>query len=93
MEAISGGIGEPSQSVVEQTVTKHEVGHLLGLVDNGTPMQNDHKDEDWGAHCDIDECLMYYAITRDFLGDFLLGGSVPEFDEFCIEDLQANGGR
>ena len=87
VEDISGGIGEPSQDVVERTITKHEIGHLLGLVDNGTPMQTDHKDEGRGAHCDDDECLMYYAMTRDFLGDFLLGGSVPEFDEFCIEDL------
>lgn len=93
VEDISGGLGEPGKEVVERIISKHEIGHLLGLVDNGTPMQTDHHDEGRGAHCDDDECLMYYAMTRDFLGDFLLGGSVPEFDELCIEDLQANGGR
>lgn len=93
IEDISGGLRGPSQDVVERTVAKHELGHILGLVDNGTPMQNDHKDEGRGAHCDDDECLMYYAMTRDFLSDFLIGGSVPDFDEFCQEDLEANGGR
>ncbi|RYD94167.1 MAG: hypothetical protein EOP50_09940, partial [Sphingobacteriales bacterium] len=40
----SGGIGQASRTKLEATVLEHEIGHLLGLVDNGTPMRSNHKD-------------------------------------------------
>ena len=94
VEDVSGdGVTAPSRNRVEKTVINHEMGHILGLVDNGTPMQEDHKDEDRGAHCDNEDCLMYYTMKRDDLIGILLGGSDPELDENCINDLQANGGK
>lgn len=89
----TGGLGRPSKSVVETAVLNHEIGHLLGLVDNGSPAVQNHLDEANGAHCDIESCLMYYAVrTSDFVGN-LMGGSIPDLDAQCIQDLQANGGK
>jgi hypothetical protein len=87
----SGGIGEPARVVLETTVMLHEAAHLLGLVDNGTPMVQAHRAQ--GAHCDNQNCLMYHAVeTTDFIGN-LLGGNIPQLDQNCLDDLKANGGR
>jgi predicted Zn-dependent protease len=81
----------PSQEQVESTVLRHEVGHNMGLVGNGTPTQSDHKTND-SAHCTTDECLMAPSVrTGDIFQN--LSGEVPSLDQYCIEDLQANGGR
>jgi len=47
----------PSTQQVEGTVFRHEIGHNMGLVGNGTPTQSDHK-TDGSAHCTTDGCLM-----------------------------------
>jgi hypothetical protein len=89
----TGGVLQPSFATVEGTVANHEMGHLLGLVNNGTPMQTDHHDEDNGRHCDDPDCLMHFSVrTTDYL-DNLLGGTIPTLDADCLADLQANGGQ
>lgn len=89
----SGGIAEPPVTTLESTVILHEFGHILGLVNNGTPMATAHQDEPHGKHCSNEDCLMYYtAETTDIIGN-LLGGNVPTLDSRCIEDLRANGGK
>ncbi|MBO9620190.1 MAG: hypothetical protein J7539_14270 [Niabella sp.] len=89
----SGGFGQVNRAVLEATVLEHEIGHLLGLVDLGSPMQTAHKDTPHGNHCTNNRCLMYYAAeTTDFLSS-LSGGSVPAPDANCLADLQANGGK
>ena len=93
IERNSGGFNQPSKEKVETAVLQHEFGHILGLVDNGTPAVQDHLDEANGAHCDVESCLMYFAVrTSDFMNN-LTGGNVPELDAQCIQDLQANGGK
>lgn len=88
----TGGLSQPSRARVEGVVAMHEFGHLLGLVNNGTDMQEPHQDTANGNHCDDDGCLMYYAVrTTAFLGS-LLGAAAPELDARCLEDLRANGG-
>jgi hypothetical protein len=89
----SGGIGQTSRTKLVATVAEHELGHLLGLVDLGSPMQANHKDAAHGNHCSNTNCLMYYASeTTDILG-FLLTGNIPSFDANCMADLHANGGQ
>ena len=34
----TGGFGQPDTWVIEATSMRHEAGHILGLVNNGTPM-------------------------------------------------------
>ena len=81
----------PSREKVESTVFRHEFGHNMGLVGNGTPTQTNHK-TDGSAHCTTDGCLMDPSIeTSDFFSNF--SGEVPSLDEACITDLQANGGK
>ncbi|WP_300603413.1 M12 family metallo-peptidase [Niabella sp.] len=89
----SGGFGQVSRTKLEATVLEHEVGHLLGLVDLGAPMQSAHKDATHGNHCSNDQCLMYYASeTTDVFG-FLSRNSAPSLDAGCLADLKANGGK
>ena len=86
---ISGGLGQPSRATIESTVFAHEFGHLVGLVNNGTEALADHHDSDNGAHCTIEECLMYFQVeTTDFFAN-LFDGSIPELDDFCLADIAA----
>ena len=81
----------PSRQQVEGTVFRHEMGHNMGLVGNGTPTQSDHKTSG-SAHCTTDGCLMEPAVeTGNIFQNF--NGEVPNLDQLCIEDLQANGGK
>ncbi|GAA0547052.1 zinc metalloprotease [Chitinophaga japonensis] len=89
----SGGVGQVSRSNLQATVAEHELGHLLGLVDIGSPMQTPHKDPDHGNHCSTQDCLMYYASETTAILGFLPGNDIPVFDNACLADLQANGGR
>ena len=89
----SGALGQTSRTKLEGTVLDHEFGHILGLVDLGSPMQTNHKDATHGNHCNNTNCLMYYASeTTDILG-FLLTGNIPLFDANCIADMHTNGGK
>ena len=93
IQEFSGGLGEPSTSSLETTVINHEFGHILGLVNNGTPIQSAHQDVAHGKHCDIESCLMYYtAETSDIVGN-ILGSGIPQLDSQCLADLKANGGK
>ena len=89
----SGGIGQTSKTKLETTVMQHELAHILGLVDIGSPMQTNHKDAAHGNHCNNSNCLMYYTSeTTDVLG-FLITGNIPTLDANCRADLTANGGK
>jgi len=90
IESNSGGLNQPSKSLLEATVLNHEFGHLLGLVNNGTPMQTDHQDEANGHHCDNEDCLMYWSVeTSDALGNLIGNDNPPPLGEECTADLQA----
>lgn len=94
IEDFSSGVLSPSQTTLETVVINHEFGHILGLVNVGSPMQNNHQDTTHGKHCDNDNCLMFWtAETGEGLVNMISGGSVPELDANCIADLQANGGK
>jgi hypothetical protein len=85
----SGAQEQVSRTNLLTTLLEHEFGHLLGLVNQGSPMQRDHRDAANGAHCDNPECLMYHAIeTADNLGR-----NIPVLDAACLSDLKANGGK
>lgn len=89
----SGGIGQPTLVTLESIALKHEFGHLLGLVNNGTAMHEHHQDVSNGHHCNDQSCIMYYAAeTTDVIG-FLTGGNIPGFDAKCIADMKDNGGK
>ena len=89
----SGALGQPSRTKLEATVLEHEMGHLVGLVNLGSPMQTSHEDASHSKHCNNSNCLMYYAAeTSDILG-FLITGNIPTLDADCRTDIKANGGK
>lgn len=86
-------IGEEVCAEAQYLVWLHEVGHTIGLVDNGLPMVTDHRDPDHGAHDVNDECVMYWAFEGragiDLLRERLLGGGMVDFDAACLADVAA----
>lgn len=89
----SDRIGHPSRALLENTVTRHELGHLMGLVNVGTPMQHHHEDPNNANHCDNRSCLMYWAVESGSIANLIQEGSIPPLDENCRKDLIANGGK
>lgn len=78
---------------VEQATIIHEMGHALGLVDNGLPMKEAHKDADHGPHCDNPDCVMYWLNegkenVREFMSRYIQSGgrNLVLFDEKCLKD-------
>lgn len=94
IDEFSGGLTQPSETLLETTVLEHEFGHVLGLVNNGAESQSDHEDAAHRGHCDNPNCLMYYTVeTSDFIENLLSSGTVPLLDEQCLKDLRAQGGK
>jgi hypothetical protein len=89
----SGGPGKPSTSTLETTVIEHEFCHILGLVNNGTPITSEHHDPSHDGHCTSQDCLMYYLAETSGIATNLFGGTVPRLDANCLADLKANGGK
>lgn len=88
-----------TESDVETATLMHEFGHLLGLVNLGSPQVNTHDDPISPNHCIIDGCLMRAEIEfgQGMMGMLesmaAKGEVVPILDSECILDLQANGGQ
>ena len=83
----SGGTGQVSRENLYAALLEHEFGHLLGLVDQGSPMQTQHKEN--GAHCINASCLMHYQLETGGSSS----GNIATFDADCLADLRANGGK
>jgi hypothetical protein len=88
----SGGAGEVTRIGLESTVLEHEFGHIMGLVNLGTPMVVFHQDTAHGNHCNNPNCLMYYAVEIH-AGLGMLASNIPVLDSNCRNDLHANGGK
>ena len=89
----SGGLNQASRTKFETTVLEHEFGHLMGLVDLGTPMQINHLDAANDKHCNNASCLMYFRTQSNMMSGLLMSSPVPELDANCRNDLRANGGK
>jgi predicted Zn-dependent protease len=82
---------------LEQATIIHELGHALGLVNNGLPMKSAHHDSEHGAHCDNPKCVMYYTNEGTsnmlaFLAQVLQSSSTVMFDANCLQDSQSYTG-
>lgn len=91
--ANSGNFGQIDRATLEATVMDHELGHLMGLVNLGTPMVTDHQDVAHGNHCTNPHCLMYYQAETNFTIGGLLSGAPTQLDSNCIADLDSNGAK
>lgn len=94
INSLSDGPLEPPRWKLESTVFLHELGHLMGLVNNGTEMVNHHQDVPNGHHCTQESCLMYWAMeTSDVLSTILQTDSVLSLGAQCHQDIANNGGK
>ncbi|MCA9563370.1 MAG: hypothetical protein KC561_07770 [Myxococcales bacterium] len=79
---------------VEQSTLVHEFGHAVGLVNNGLDMVQNHNDGEHGAHCDNDQCVMYWlnegaSDMASFVQQIVTTGDAVIFDENCLNDAAA----
>ena len=81
--------------LAQATTWVHEVGHLLGLVNNGIPMLTDHHDAATGAHDTNPECIMTWQNNTPEMFDILVArlkqgkSDVSPFDAPCLADIAA----
>lgn len=84
----------PLSRFVEQTTLVHELGHAIGLVDNGVDMVDDHLDAAHGHHCENPDCVMYWlnegaTDLRTYAQQYASSGDVVLFDDACLADAAA----
>ncbi|XMO85271.1 membrane metalloprotease [Algibacter sp. AS12] len=94
LHGFSNSTFEPDRALLETTVINHEFGHILGLTNLGSNMQEDHEDEEHEKHCNEESCLMYWAAESGAnISNMVNMSAAPQLDAQCIADLQANGGK
>lgn len=81
----------------EQTTTLHELGHGMGLVNNGVDMVTAHQSVEHGHHCDNPLCIMYWSNENaDDMQKFILNlqqkSDVVLFGNQCLADAEAARG-
>lgn len=82
-------LGKPPIKEVEEAVAVHEVGHILGLVNIGTPMVTPHEDPAHPGHSTNPDSVMYYAVETSVIGSILGQNPPDDFDNNDSADLRA----
>lgn len=77
--------GLVSPARIEDSVTTHEVGHLLGLVD--LVLRTGRADPGHPGHSPNRGSVMYWAVESSLVTDLLTGGPPREFDAEDKADL------
>ncbi len=72
---------------IEEAVTVHEAGHLLGLVNIGYRSPRDHEDPEHKGHSRNKDSVMYWAVESLDVANVLAGGPPTEFDRDDKADL------
>ncbi|HEU4535793.1 MAG TPA: hypothetical protein VFS00_16820, partial [Polyangiaceae bacterium] len=101
LDGAAGGLaGSAFGGLVEQMVLTHELGHAVGLVDNGVEEFGDHHDDEHPTHCRNPDCVMYFGVEGaadllQFLQQSLAsnGENLVLFDDDCLDDAAAAATR
>jgi hypothetical protein len=84
---------QATERCVERAVLVHELGHVLGLVNLGTPMTHDREDTRYPGHSTSEDSVMHHAIRNTAsLASVFSGGcsDIPyQFDRHDLADLRA----
>ncbi|MBV18308.1 MAG: hypothetical protein CMA56_00365 [Euryarchaeota archaeon] len=78
----------PSAEDIENSVTLHEVGHLLGLVNLVYTSPRDHEDPDHPGHSSNEDSVMYWAVESSSLSTIISGELPNDFDDDDRADLE-----
>jgi hypothetical protein len=94
IESTGAGPGLNVEKFVEQATLVHEFGHAVGLVNNGVDITSAHHDEAHGAHCNNQDCVMYWQIEGtagaiEFATQFALSSDAILFGSECLDDTAA----
>ncbi|PWJ39187.1 hypothetical protein [Sediminitomix flava] len=93
VSAGSSGDNNALVAFLEQSTLVHELGHAFGYVNNGIPLASDHWDEENGAHCTNENCVMFWLnegvrnLTQ-FVEQYMDSGSLILYGEECILDAR-----
>ena len=85
VDEAAGLVGDPAR--IEDAVTVHEAGHLLGLVD--LFLDTGRADPEHPGHSSNPGSVMYYAVESTLVGSILDGGPPTEFDADDRAELAA----
>lgn len=91
--AANGATASLLARFIEQTTIVHELGHALGLVNNGLPLRSEHHDRVNGAHCTNTECVMFWKnegreSLLNFVENYRKNGNTVLFGSECLQDTQ-----
>ncbi|MAZ48653.1 MAG: hypothetical protein CME65_08815 [Halobacteriovoraceae bacterium] len=87
--------GSPAvQKYTEQSTLVHEMGHALGLVNNGIPIVSNHQDPDKTAHTSNSDCIMYWqnegaSDLRQFVLNIITSGNTVMWGPEVLEDVES----
>lgn len=80
---------KPPLKEVEEAVAVHEVGHVLGLVNLGTPMVTAREDPQSKGHSNNQQSVMFHAVETSVIGSVLGQNPPDDFDANDKADLRA----
>lgn len=90
---VINSISSGSRKNAEQATVIHEVAHALGLVNFGLPLTSNHQDEQHGAHCANEDCVMFWTVEdKSNLASFI--GVIDNnerilFGQECLNDTRS----
>lgn len=88
---VGAGGDSVGQRYVEQATVVHELGHAIGLVNNGLPMVSSHEDGAHARHSSDSNCVMYWMVeSKDTilssLTNMMLGKELNLFGPQSLQD-------
>jgi hypothetical protein len=89
----SGGLFRIAKWKLEATTLEHELGHIMGLVNLGTPMITNHEDDTHKGHCNNKSCLMYWQTETGSYLNTNMNAAISPLDVNCHNDIIAMGGK
>lgn len=91
---VSAGGTSIDQRYIEQATAVHELGHVVGLTNNGVPLQTSYEDASHPKHSSNNSCVMYWAVESatsilTSLNQFIISNQLNLFATESLSDGRA----